>query len=1179
MTNHLTPRPVLALCLCLSGLAIPVSSASDIPHPVLRVPRVLKPPTIDGRINEAEWASASSVTGVATYCAEGAPGQPPIMVPEVQQVRWFLGYDRKNLYLAMHSPHPKGTALTANIKKNDEGYRILWDDHTEIQFSPRGRSYPGGFYKLMVNPRGYFSDQIWFSGTPGAEDLWQSGAAVKCHVAETSWQMEMAIPFKPMIGSEDPDGQRWVLNLVRTDFCGGIYFAGWVGSAWMGWKRFPEIEFDPEAPSFHFRRIGDLPGGTLDTEIELATRRERETVELRVSVTDADGKELHSGAKTVELEKGEAATVDFSKAGLALSDEKSGGKYLINHYELVAVAKGDPDADETDRVLYQARIPVARMTERYWDQFIKPWQERRETAGEYDFNIAHYAYLNKFEAWVDLDLFGVPDEIQKAKRFSVSLLDGEDRLVTELKGLVGRDLLGNVSADVPELTEGTYRAVLRLLDGAGKELSKRTVEFVRERWPWEHNDVGRDDIVIPPYIPVKAEGNAVTVWNRKYAVGKDGLPEKILVGGGKRSPGAGPDILGDNPIRVALKSGGKTHQLQGQGLEIVETRPTTARLRARSVLGPLQVAADITFEYDGWYLVQLTFTPQRETPVESLDMVWTMPGADTLVVQRGDGVEQGYFGAFPEGEGAVWESTSLNPAAGLLGSWAPACFLGTGDSGLWYLAESDEGWMLDDSEACIVAERTQGTPSLRFRFANKSTTLATPRRITFALLATPVMPLPGNWRKTAWGQPGGLEYRHDTRGYRYYGASVDGFELYSEDDYKRLRDVYLGLRPAPKGGHGVRPHLSYQRPLVLYGSGRMTGISREFRTFGGEWLGRTNYHKLLKPANNFKGKSSDGGIIWETEDQVSPSGVFHSASFIDYHLWYHRELAEKISLNGTWWDNASLKFGGPLVLGLSYIRDDGRVQGKSNLFAWREQTKRLNVMHWQVGRPPLYISNMHPLYSFTQIGWHIENSFHRFQGNRYTEMLGDNTGVDVFRALIKTKQGIISRFAYGGRVGLGLSLLHDIGNSGFPHYRGDLYPAYRKILDVMEENVRFFSGKPRFIPYWRSGKAVRFEKTPQVYVSAYVHAQLRPWEGGNPPDRQRAVIVLFNGGEDRVIEGFSIEAKALGLVRVQRITDGETGIPVPLAYNKAKGYRFGEFHGRPETLRLRKHDFRLLIVE
>ncbi|MDP6117884.1 MAG: DUF6067 family protein [Planctomycetota bacterium] len=1165
--------------LCLAGPGMTNSFAEEIPYPVLRVPRVLKPPTIDGRIDEAEWSSASSVTGVATWCAEGAPGQPPIMVPEIQQVRWFLGYDSKRLYLAMLSPHPKGTALTANIKKNDEGHRILWDDHTEIQFSPRGRSYPGGFYKIMVNPRGYFSDQIWYSGTPGSEDLWQSGAAIKTTASDTSWQLEMAVPFKTMSVPDSPDGHRWVLNLVRTDFCGGIYFAGWVGTSWMGWKHFPEIEFDPQAPSFHFKRIGDLPRGTLDTRIEMTSRKEKETVELQVRFLNGDRKEIHRETRSVLLEKGRLAKVNFQKIGLALSDEKKNGKYRVNHYEMVAVVKGKAETGEPDRILYQARIPVARMTERYWDQFIKPWQERRETAGDYEFNIAHYPYLNKFEAWVDLDLFGVPDHIKKAKRFSVALSDGQDKVIAELKGGIGNDLLGNVLNDIPELKEGKYSASLRLLDGAGKQVSQKVVEFVRERWPWEHNDIGRDDIVIPPYIRVKAEGNSLSVWNRKYVVGKSGLPEKILLGGGKKRPGTGPDLLGGKPISLSLKSGGNISALNGQELKFVEARSTTARLQAKSKLGPLQVSAEVTFEYDGWYRVDLTFTPQEKTSVESLEMRWTVPGADTLVVQRGDTVERGYFGAFPEGEGIVWESTSLNPAPGLLGTWAPACFIGTGDSGLWYLAESDEGWLLDDSKSCIVAERIQGRPSLRFRFINKTAVMDKPRRITFALLASPVKPLPANWRKTAWNQPGGLEFRQDTRGYRYYGASVDGFELYTEEDYKRLRDVYLGFRPAPRGGHGVRAHLSYQRPMVLYGSGRMTGVSREFKTFGGEWLGRTNYQNLLKPANSFKGKSSDGGINWQSEDQVSPTGVFHTPSFIDYHLWYHRNLAEKVLLNGTWWDNSSIAYGGPAALGLSYVRDDGSVQGKSNLFAWREQTKRLNVMHWQVGRPPLYISNMHPLYSFTQVGWHIENSFHRFQGNRYVEKLGENTGVEVFRALVRTRQGIISRFAYAGRVGLAMSLLHDIGNIGTPSYRGDVYPALKKILNVLEDNVYFFSGDPHFIPYWRSGKAVKFEKTPQVYASVYVHNQLRPWEGGNPPNRHRAVIVFFNGGEERVIDGFSIDAKSLGLTRVQRITDGETGIPIGLMYNKKKGYRFGEIHGRPETLHLRRHDFRMLVVE
>ena len=61
--------------------------------------------------------------------------------------------------------------------------------------------------------------------------------------------------------------------------------------------------------------------------------------------------------------------------------------------------------------------------------------------------------------------------------------------------------------------------------------------------------------------------------------------------------------------------------------------------------------------------------------------------------------------------------------------------------------------------------------------------------------------------------------------------------------------------------------------------------------------------------------------------------------------------------------------------------------------------------------------------------------------------------------------------------------------------------------------------------------------------------------------------------------GHHRQPQPAALDRVHRVTDGETGIPVPLAYSKAKGYRFGEIHRRPETLRLRKHDFRLLVVE
>lgn len=1160
--------------LCLSGLG-----QADISFPYLKVPKISKPPVIDGKIEPGEWAEASSITGVATWCAEGAPGQPPTMVPEIQQVRWYLAYDADYLYLAMDSPHPEGSVLTANIKKNDEGYLILWDDHTEIQLSPSGRKFPDGFYKIMVNPRGYFSDQWWFSGTPGSEDRWQSGAKVKSTVTATNWQLELAIPFKSMNMPENPDGYKIVGNLVRTDFCGGIYFAGWTGGSWMDWEHFPEMELSPDVASFHLEKIGDLPSGKLDTIINFSTRRKKETVDVTLRVVNAEGKEIYHQAQTAVLSPKQPVTLRFNQDNLMLSPEKDErGNYLQNHFEIVAVSREDQAEKKPAAVIYQARIPVIRMSERYWNQFIKPWQERRETAGEYAFYIAHYPYLSRFETWIDLDLFGVPKEIKTAQRFQVKILNESKKVLARMEGQIGKDLSGHALEKIPELVPGTYQAVLQLFDQKGKVVSEKTVEFIREKWAWEHNQIGKEDIVIPPFIPLETKENTVSCWNRKYVIGKYGLPEKILIGGGAKNPGTGPDLLDNQPITVWLESEGQRYQVSGEDLKLVETGPTTAKFLARGSLGPMKILTEVTVEYDGWYLVKVSFIPEKPVPVKELAMSWTVPEADTLVVMRGDTVEQGYFGAFPSGEGVVWESSNLNPVSGLLGTWAPACFIGTGDRGLWYFGESDEGWMLDDNKSAILAERINGKPSLRFRFINHEVNLEKPREIAFALQAIPEKPLPEKWRRTAWGMPGGLEYVHDTRGYRMYGASVDGFELYSEEDYIRLRDTYLGVIAPPSQSHGCRPFLKPQRPLVLYGSGRMTGISREFKTFAGEWLGRTNYRGLLKPENSFKGKASDAGIIWQSEDDVSPCGVYHTSSFLDYHLWYHKNLAEKIFLNGTWWDNASIDYGGPEALGLSYRREDGQLQGKSTIFAWREQTKRLNVMHWKLGRPPLYISNMHPLCSFTQIGWHIENSFHRFQGNNYVEKLGQNTGVDVFRALVKSKQGIISRFAYGGRVGWALSLLHDIGNCSPPVWRADEYPAFKKIMDMLEENVSFFSGDPLFIPYWRN-KAVTFS-SPDVWASVYVHRQLGPWEeGANPPKPQKAVLIVFNGGEERVVEGFKVDPKALGLTKISRITDGETGIALPLVYTRETGYQFGELYQRPFTLKMKRHDFRVLVVE
>ncbi|MCM8804391.1 MAG: DUF6067 family protein [Candidatus Omnitrophica bacterium] len=1140
---------------------------------LLRIPKFEKVPDIDGVIKEGEWEQGASFTGVCTWAAEGAPGQPPTIVPEIQQVIWYLGYDDDYLYIGMTSPHPEGTVLKANVKKNDEGYLILFEDHTEIQISPYGRKeavIPGyGFYKIMVNPRGYYSDQWFYNGTPGTEDAWTSGAEVKCNVGKTFWQLEMKIPFKTMGQKKTPEGKNWVIQLVRTDFCGGLYFAGWVGSSWMGWDVFPEIIFEKETPSVHFKKIGDIVNGKLDTEIEVLGKKEEE-IKVSIIIKNAEGKEIYKKEEERNLKKGISEVFKFKEENIQLSEEKKEDKYQQNWFEIKVSTKEKTEEGEKEKIIYSAKIPVIKMTDRYWAQFIKPWQERRETFGEYEFKFAHYPYLKKFQAWIDLDMFGVGEDIKKVDNFTITIKTKKGKVVKEVNGEI-KELRGTTLFDI-DLKEGEYICLLGLYNGK-KKVSERKEEFVREKWPWEKNNIGKEDMVIPPYEPIEVKENVLKVWNREYIIGKTGLPEKINV--------AGKNILG-KPIYLVMKSEGKEYYLDGKGIKIEYQSSTKVKLIGKSELGEVEIFTDVTFEYDGWYLINLNLKPKKTIKIDSLDMIIEVPGADTLVMQRCDNLIGSYWGKFPKGEGITFESKNLGPVPNLIGSWVPAVFIGTGEYGLWYIGESDEGWVLDDNVSAITAERKNGIPYIRFRLFNKPYNLEKEREIKFALIATPVKPLPKNWRKIAWIWPES-HYIHNTSGYRFYGYSVDGFELYNEDDYKNLRDIFLGLKSLPKNSASTAPRSSWLtegKPLVLYGSTEMTGISKEFKTFAGEWLGITNYKP--RPQNEYKRKTSWGGIVYETDDQVTSVSVNFTESYIDYYLWYHKNLVEKCFINGTWWDNLSTYFGGIgepeswLILGKGYLREDGKIQGKSNLFTFRELTKRLNVMGWQVGRPPLYLSNTHPVFSFTQIGWHIENEFY----SPSDDLLND-LSVDSFRALTKCRGGIIPQLDSSPgslkaiRIVLGLCLLHDIGERSIPSWNPYFYQLKEKILKTLEQEISFFSGDPIFVPYWRQD-IVKFS-TEKVYASIYLYKQLQPLESNYLSKRKKAAIILLNENKNETwIENFEIDSKKLGF-EVSRIWDLETGFDIPLSYSKEKGYKFGET--APEKIFIKGHDFRILIVE
>ncbi|MBI4024906.1 MAG: hypothetical protein HY360_07985, partial [Verrucomicrobia bacterium] len=462
--------------------------------------------------------------------------------------------------------------------------------------------------------------------------------------------------------------------------------------------------------------------------------------------------------------------------------------------------------------------------------------------------------------------------------------------------------------------------------------------------------------------------------------------------------------------------------------------------------------------------------------------------------------------------------------------------IGTGERGLWWLAESDEGWTLSDDSPCVRIERLKDAVRLRIRIIGAKTILSGQRSFEFALLPEPVKPKPFRWRELAWGR--GTEtanyYGHDTCGYRYYGDSVDSYALHTEEDFAGLKAFLSKFGEQTPYYNWYTNHAKALRdgaPFVLYGSTWMTGLGmEEFKYYGFEWLGRENWKP--SPDLSFEGVPSYGNTYrWTTPEQLTAAGVNFDYAQVDCFLWYHQRLFARCPANGTWWDNSSI---GTFC---EHVPGKGKIE-KWNTFLRRELTRRLAVMGYETGRRPWWLQNMHVDFSWCQVGWHIENDFY-IQGE--AKDLIAQLGVHKFRALFRTKGGLVNQLHSNcpipsfsaeennraERTIIGLCLLHDVGDRGLPRWCKEEGELLKRFLDPLEAHVAFFSGDPEFIPYWRQ-MAVPLT-APEVYASLFV---------GNG----KTAMVLVNASRDNLrLKGFALRPGESGLKSVNRLFDAETG--------------------------------------
>ena len=1136
--------------------------------PIATVPNVAdRPPVIDGKLGKDEYQNFAAITGMVSWGS--ADGSLRTVVPRIQQVVWYLGYDQKFLYIAMHSPNPPDIWPLARVKYNDGDNAILWDDHVEIQIAKERTkaTFQGvGFYKLMANAKGYRSDEWYYNGTPGTEGAWSMGGDVKCSVTRDAWDMEMAIDIRSF-DEKTLTGKSWVLQLLRADAPGGTYFAGWVGATWMAWPEFGQVNFDPEAPVFRFLETGDLLTGNMGLNFEVVGRAAQPTpVTVDVTLTDGSGNALFTDTRTETVTQGQVK--QLAMKSLVPLTEKGNRLSIVATYP-----RPDADGNPVATVLYRFETPIIKLTEAFNQQHIAPWLGQRPK-GDFSWSFAYWPSYGIAKTSVDVDFFGIKEELAAATAFEVSVArQGEAKPIASQRTEL-RDKAGSLVMKALDLPEGQYTARVAVVGADGKAtVGTKEMTFVRKKYPWEGTKLGLTDKVIPPFTPIETNAAAreFNVWGRTYTIGENGLPAKIIAAGG-----AGPENILTGPIALAARQGANDAALVPAKCELRKTGPERVELHTEGTLGGAACTLDTALEYDGWYSVKIQLAPGSGNIVYD-NLALTIPlwgAADTMYIQRdGDCRRGNQFGNIPAGSGVVWDSTKLLPLADW-GSFTPIVFVGTGDKGLWWFADQNRDWTMADGKPAVELLRGEQGLTLKVNFFAGRTELKTARTLEFALLIDPVKQM-ADERAIGWGK---IPYSHNSYGYRYYGRSVDGYEN-SDEDLVELNRVLTDpnwkpdpAKAAPKTSnlghiqHFRSTHFDAvtkgKQKLVLYGSTWMTGLGmEEFDTFGGEWLGRTNW--VASPQTEFKDQwNLQQTYPWKTPRDLSSVGMNFIRSQEDCFVWHHERLLSRTPTNGTWWDNASVG-----VLD-DYDPATGEFYKRFNVFDRRHLTKRLATLGWEIGREPWWVNNMHVDWSWCQVAWHIENDF--YTDNEDTTMQ-DQLPVDQFRALCRIKRGIIHRLATRGPLGtneqirrlgrssVGMCLLHDIGSYGW----GGEKPFIDAMLKIADDTVGFFAGA-EFTGYWRSAPLVKIG-TPGVFASVY---------RGNG----KALIVVLSQNRGDVDVSFEIGKELLGGKPVRRIYDAETGfVFAPQRDAALKRTLPGEF--KPGSFGMPDRAVRLIAVE
>lgn len=1091
--------------------------------PQVRLPLMAKAPVVDGMVNESEWSDAARMERFA-----GADGR---LSP--QEASFWIGCDAKEIFVAVVSETPPGGRMLSQVTPLPEaGDARTWsDDSVEMVLDPlradtRGRRR---LYHANLNARGAINDTAYSPG--GGGEAWRGRWRTASAVAGDRWHFEAALPLADM-GVEEADlakpfGVRIVRNWQQRAV--GPEQTEWspLGGAYLSPDTLPVVTWDPAAPIVQVLQLHDPGKSSFHARLAIRSpRAEPATVQATIRCVPANSAPT-TWDRALTVPAGETVVVEFPAASVP-------GEEV---YVWMQVASPDGAA------VYYAR-------DFFW-KLERPeplWAIDPDADQQVDVRFAYFPYQDTLKVRVDVGRLGEREKVTGAV-LSIRRRGAAEPLASaSLPAL--EQFVGRIDWKIPPLSEGRYELNIDL---KGIQTGSAAAEFDRHVLPWEHNTLGRSDVVIEPFGPVEVRGRKVRTVLRTHMLNGLGLWDQV--------ESVGEPLLA-SPMRLEVQARGKRSAVTGKRLRFIEKGGSRVVAESHWATGHLKGITRSEWDIDGMMRWTLEIEPSKEA-VDALTLV--IPLEDRrmpLFHACTDGLRFNAAGATPAGQGRVWDG-SRAARNSIIGSYVPYVWLGAEERGLAVFGDNDRGWARDPGMPCQELVRNGEVLELRLNLMAVPGVIGASRRIGLAFQATPTKPMPEGWRTWTVNLSPHPASRRSAQflGCCYqWGALTPYDDIYPRDEdfrvYEKLAEarrtgsadwafVERWIRDARLPSEAERPSL---RSNLEYGfricSTKPNNVipytnprgfrhdTREGQTFLDEW----HVDAYLSRKAGYGGGSTYGCNPVE--------------SFRDYAMWHYRKMLETFA-DGIYWDNVYLKACFDTVGTDAYELLPDTVQPSCGLFAMRELIRRTAVLAHEMGKRPFNMVHMTntaiaPILSFCQshLTWEDRTGDSDFQ-DRFSrdylraESIGRQHGSVPF-ALVLVHGPDEKKNEWARRTAAGVLLTHEMRSiMNDDPYRGCLL----RLLD-------FGYGQPgtRVFNYWERDVPVRIEGSE---TTALVLSK---------PGNAMVIVCDYGGGGHLTLE---VDRRALNLGPEFTARDVETGEALTAG-------------GSRVAFSLKRHDFRMI---